>query len=164
MYCIVLYIVIEIKAHICHSSECPFPANTTRWNNDVLMLAQRLRRWPNIKTSLFQRVVSAGLAPRDDIFLSFTCILSTDTATDNNEVTWFYLWVTLILCGTTKWSRPVYLYIWQWTEFEYKLAMGTFLTCFTTDCVAYTLIEMHFNNPFSSGTGFRHLKSSPALK
>ena len=42
-----------------------YPANTTvtRWNNDVLMLAQRLRRWPNIKTSLFQRVtvVFAGL-------------------------------------------------------------------------------------------------------
>ena len=29
----------------------------TRCNNDVLMLTQRLRRWPNIKTSLFQRVV-----------------------------------------------------------------------------------------------------------
>ena len=26
------------------------------------MLAQRLRRWPNIKTSLFQRVVFAGNA------------------------------------------------------------------------------------------------------
>ena len=38
-----------------------FPANTTRWNNDVSMLAQRLRRWPNIKTSLFQPVVFAGL-------------------------------------------------------------------------------------------------------
>ena len=38
-----------------------YPANTTRWNNDVLMLAQRLRRWPNIKTSLFQRVVFAGI-------------------------------------------------------------------------------------------------------
>ena len=25
------------------------------------MLAQRLRRWPNIKTSLFQRVVFPGL-------------------------------------------------------------------------------------------------------
>ena len=34
-----------------------YPANTTLWNNDVLMLPQRLRRWPNIKTSLFQRVV-----------------------------------------------------------------------------------------------------------
>ena len=36
--------------------DCPNsnPANTTRLNNDVLMLAQRLRRWPNIKTSLFQ--------------------------------------------------------------------------------------------------------------
>ena len=30
-------------------------------NNDFLMLAQRLRRWPNIKTSLLQRVVFAGI-------------------------------------------------------------------------------------------------------
>ena len=29
------------------------PANTTRWNNDVLLLGQRRRRWANIKTSLF---------------------------------------------------------------------------------------------------------------
>ena len=29
-------------------------------NNDVLMVAQRLRRWSNIKTSLFQRTVFAG--------------------------------------------------------------------------------------------------------
>ena len=36
-----------------------YPANTTRLSNDVWMLAQRLRRWPNIKTSLFQRVVFA---------------------------------------------------------------------------------------------------------
>ena len=33
---------------------------TTRWNNAVLMLGQRRRRWANIKTSLFQRVVVAG--------------------------------------------------------------------------------------------------------
>ena len=39
------------------------PANTARWNNDVLMLAQRLRRRPNIKTSLFHRVVFAGKRP-----------------------------------------------------------------------------------------------------
>ena len=38
------------------------PANTTRLNNDALMLAKRLRRWPNNKTSLFQRVVFAGLS------------------------------------------------------------------------------------------------------
>ena len=37
------------------------PANTTRWNNAVLMLAQRLRRWPNNKTSLLQSVVLAGV-------------------------------------------------------------------------------------------------------
>ena len=36
------------------------PANAARWNEDVLMLAQRLRRWPNNKTSVFQRVVFAG--------------------------------------------------------------------------------------------------------
>ena len=36
------------------------PANTTRWNNDVLMLGQRRRRWASVKTSLFQRVVFAG--------------------------------------------------------------------------------------------------------
>ena len=41
-----------------HRDRCP--ANTTRWNNTVLMLGQRLRRWPNIKTALFQRVVFAG--------------------------------------------------------------------------------------------------------
>ena len=34
--------------------------NTTRRNNDFLMLAQRLQSWPNIKTPLFQRVVFAG--------------------------------------------------------------------------------------------------------
>ena len=36
------------------------PVNTTRWNNDVSMLGQRRRRWANIKTLLFQRVVFAG--------------------------------------------------------------------------------------------------------
>ena len=41
-----------------------FPANTTRWNNDVLMLGQRRRRWPNIKTALFQRCVFAGFTGR----------------------------------------------------------------------------------------------------
>ena len=43
------------------SSITGLAANTTRWNNDVLMLAQRLRRWPSIKTSLLQRVVFAWL-------------------------------------------------------------------------------------------------------
>ena len=31
-----------------------------RWNNNVLMLGQRRRRWANIKTSQFQRVMSVG--------------------------------------------------------------------------------------------------------
>ena len=42
-------------------SQVPSPANTTRWSNDVLMLGQRRRRWANIKTSFFQRVVFTGM-------------------------------------------------------------------------------------------------------
>ena len=33
--------------------------------NAARSLIQRLRRWPNIKTSLFQRVVFAGLHPQN---------------------------------------------------------------------------------------------------
>ena len=36
------------------------PADTRRWTNVVLMLGQRQRRWANIKTIFFQRIVSAG--------------------------------------------------------------------------------------------------------
>ena len=36
------------------------PANTTYWANIVLMLDRRLRRWPNIKAILAQRLVFAG--------------------------------------------------------------------------------------------------------
>ena len=36
------------------------PASTTRWNNAVSMLAQRLRQPPNIKTSLFKCVKNVG--------------------------------------------------------------------------------------------------------
>ena len=39
-----------------------YPANTTCWNNGVLMLGQRRRRWANIKTLLFQRVVFCWVA------------------------------------------------------------------------------------------------------
>ena len=42
------------------------PANTTHWNNVGLMLAHRLRRWPNIKPTLFQCVVFAGESATDD--------------------------------------------------------------------------------------------------
>ena len=35
------------------------PANERHWNNVGLMLGQRLRRWPNIKPTLFQCVVFA---------------------------------------------------------------------------------------------------------
>ena len=50
------------------------PANTACWNNDVLMLAQRLRRWPNIKTSLVQRVVFAGM---DRQIETWPCVIQT---------------------------------------------------------------------------------------
>ena len=43
----------------CGLEEKQYPANTTSSNNAVLMLAQRLRRWPNIQTELFQRAVFA---------------------------------------------------------------------------------------------------------
>ena len=40
-----------------HPSE--LTANTRRWTNVVLMLGQRRRRWPNIKTTLAQGLVFA---------------------------------------------------------------------------------------------------------
>ena len=40
---------------------CAIPANTRRSTNVVLMLAHRLRRWANIKTSLVERLVFAGI-------------------------------------------------------------------------------------------------------
>ena len=36
------------------------PAKKRRWSNGFLMLSQRHRRWPNIKTTLVQRLVFAG--------------------------------------------------------------------------------------------------------
>ena len=42
--------------------------NTTRWNNAVLMLAQRLRRWANIKTALCRRAVSDGKLELSEAF------------------------------------------------------------------------------------------------
>ena len=35
------------------------PVDTSRWHNVVLMLVHRPRRWPNIKTTLCQRLVFA---------------------------------------------------------------------------------------------------------
>ena len=37
-----------------------YPANTRNSPNVVLMLAHRLRRWPNIKTALGESLVFAG--------------------------------------------------------------------------------------------------------
>ena len=38
-----------------------FPARTKRWTNVGLLLAHRLRRWPNIKPTLVQRPATVGL-------------------------------------------------------------------------------------------------------
>ena len=43
------------------------PANTIHWNNVVLMLGQRRRRWANVKTTLFQCIVFAGNRPTTNI-------------------------------------------------------------------------------------------------
>ena len=40
------------------------PENTMGWPNVVLMLDKRRRRWSNIKTTLGQRLVFAGLQDR----------------------------------------------------------------------------------------------------
>ena len=49
-----------IDKHV-YSLYAGLPANTIHWNNVVLTLAQRLRRWPNIKTTLFRCIVFSGL-------------------------------------------------------------------------------------------------------
>ena len=48
-----LFYVIESRLRL-------HPGNTRRWTNADLMLAHRLRRWPNIKSALVQRLVFAG--------------------------------------------------------------------------------------------------------
>ena len=44
----------ELIHHVCSLW------NMTTWNNVVLMLGQRRRRWPSIKTALAQRLVFTG--------------------------------------------------------------------------------------------------------
>ena len=39
------------------------PRNTRRWNNVGLMMAQRRRRWANIKPTLAQRLMFSGIYP-----------------------------------------------------------------------------------------------------
>ena len=45
----------------------PFPGNTRRWPNIVLLLDQRWRRWANIKPTLGQRLVFPGLVVLNSI-------------------------------------------------------------------------------------------------
>ena len=56
-------------------------SNMTRWNDDVLMLAQRLRRWANIKTSSFPRVLLAGMllsaVQIDTRYMQHVCVIAT---------------------------------------------------------------------------------------
>ena len=48
-------------SHSIRVGQIAIPANTTRWTNIVSMLAHRLRRRPNIESTLVQRVVFAGM-------------------------------------------------------------------------------------------------------
>ena len=43
---------------------CSYPANTGHSPSAVLMLAHRLRRWPDIETALGECPVFAGRIPR----------------------------------------------------------------------------------------------------
>ena len=54
-----------MQALIPHPTPPPIPANMTHWNNVGLKLAHRLRRWPNIKPTLFQCVVLGTCLFRD---------------------------------------------------------------------------------------------------
>ena len=65
---------------MCKFWDCTYPhrntlpADTRRWNNVGLTLVYLLRRWPNVKPRLIQRLVSARLAitPQE-----YTCTLWT---------------------------------------------------------------------------------------
>ena len=70
-----------------------FPANTRRLPNAGLMLAQRLRRWPNIKPALGEYIVSVGLEhnaamywPNDEVILHRHSTYHGDK--QRNNITW----------------------------------------------------------------------------
>ena len=50
-------------------------ANTRPSPSVVLVLAQRLRRWPNAKTALGERLVLAGLLLSPIPFQHVTCVI-----------------------------------------------------------------------------------------
>ena len=58
--CITHGLLPGFKPEVIVLSAISCPVNTRRWNNAVLMLGQRRRRWANIKTALFHRLVFAG--------------------------------------------------------------------------------------------------------
>ena len=51
-----VYVRLSCCIHVLSESQ----ANRGRWNNDDLNLGHRLRRWPNMKLTLFQRLDLAG--------------------------------------------------------------------------------------------------------
>ena len=59
------------------------PANTTPWTSVCLLLAHRLRRWPNIKTTVVQRLVFAGLS-------GVVLVVVIDSGVLNQGVGWCY--------------------------------------------------------------------------
>ena len=61
----VLHYSIDLPPRVAHRPGrglSSVPANTRRSPNVVLMSGQRRRWWPNIKTTLGERLVFAGLA------------------------------------------------------------------------------------------------------
>ena len=58
--CITHGLLPGFKPEVVVLSAFSCPENTRWWNNVVLMLGQRRRRWANIKTALFHRLVFAG--------------------------------------------------------------------------------------------------------
>ena len=52
--------LVTEKSHVLFLHEGIHQANTRRWPNADLMLAQRRRRWASIKLALGQRLVFAG--------------------------------------------------------------------------------------------------------
>ena len=74
------------------------PANTRRWSNVGLMLAQRLRRWSNISPTLGQRLVFAGRRPAlvNVWTTSGRCSMFADTSRTANDPCLFFHTVCII--------------------------------------------------------------------
>ena len=60
-----IYISLYIEVHLVYTMYRAVSANTRCSSNVVLMLGQRHRRWPNIRTSLDKHLMTAGVQKID---------------------------------------------------------------------------------------------------